>query len=120
MIKVDQIVDQNDDRISSIVKNLQSSNNQITNILKNFSDISDDIAKSNIQDLLISSKETIKKINDSNGSLGMLINDKDLYLNLEKSTKELELLIKDIKTNPKRYVGFSVLGSKSKKSKIQK
>ena len=120
MIKVDQIVDQNDDRISSIVKNLQSSNNQITNILKNFSDISDDIAKSNIQDLLISSRETIKKINDSNGSLGMLINDKDLYLNLEKSTKELELLIKDIKTNPKRYVGFSVLGSKSKKSKIQK
>ena len=120
MIKVDQIVDQNDDRISSIVKNLQSSNNQITNILKNFSDISDDIAKSNIQDLLISSRETIKKINDSNGSLGMLINDKDLYLNLEKSTKELELLIKDIKTNPKRYVGFSVLGSKSKKSKTQK
>ena len=50
----------------------------------------------------------------------MLINDKDLYLNLEKSTKELELLIKDIKTNPKRYVGFSVLGSKSKKNKIQK
>ena len=120
MIKVDQIVDQNDERISSIVKNLESSNNQITNILKNFSDISDDIAKSNIQELLISLSETTKKINESNGSLGMLINDKDLYLNLEKSTKELELLIKDIKTNPKRYVGFSVLGSKSKKNKIQK
>tara|TARA_B100000902_G_C27313827_1_gene920035 strand:+ start:268 stop:1200 length:933 start_codon:yes stop_codon:yes gene_type:complete len=120
MIKVDQIVDQNDERISSIVKNLESSNYQITNILKNFSDISDDIAKSNIQELLITLSETTKKINESNGSLGMLINDKDLYLNLEKSTKELELLIKDIKTNPKRYVGFSVLGSKSKKNKIQK
>ena len=61
--------------------------------------------------------EISKKISDSEGSLGMFINDKDLYLNLEKSSKELETLIKDIKLNPKRYVGFSVLGGKSKSYK---
>jgi phospholipid/cholesterol/gamma-HCH transport system substrate-binding protein len=110
MIKVDQIVDQNDERISSIVKNLEANNNEITNILKNFSDISDDIAKSNIKNLLTSLGEASKKINDSEGSLGMLINDKDLYLNLERSSKELDLLIKDIKENPKRYVSFSIIG----------
>ena len=120
MTKVNQIVDQNDERISSIVKNLEANNNEITNILTNFSDLSDDIAKSNIKNLLASLGEVSKKITDSEGSLGMFINDKDLYLNLEKSSKELEALIKDIKLNPKRYVGFSVLGGKSKSYKKSK
>ena len=120
MTKVNQIVDQNDERISSIVKNLEEKNDEITNILKNFSDLSDDIAKSNIRDLLASLGEVSKKISNSEGSLGMFINDKDLYLNLEKSSKELETLIKDIKLNPKRYIGFSVLGGKSKSYKKPK
>ena len=120
MTKVNQIVDQNDERISSIVKNLEEKNDEITNILKNFSDLSDDIAKSNIRDLLASLGEISKKISNSDGSLGMFINDKDLYLNLEKSSKELETLIKDIKLNPKRYIGFSVLGGKSKSYKKPK
>ena len=120
MTKVNQIVDQNDERISSIVRNLEENNDEITNILKNFSDLSDDVAKSNIRDLLASLGEVSKKISNSEGSLGMFINDKDLYLNLEKSSIELEGLIKDIKINPKRYVGFSVLGGKSKSYKKNK
>ena len=110
MLKVNQIVDQNDERISSIINNLEANNDEITVILKNFSDISDDIAKSKIENLLSSLAEASKKINDSEGSLGMLLSDKDLYLNLEKSSKELEALIKDIKENPKRYVNFSIIG----------
>ena len=110
MIKVDEIVDQNDDRISSIIRNLEANNNEITNILQSFANISDDIAKSNIKKLLTSLSEASKKINDAEGSLGMLINDKDLYLNLDKSSKELEELIRDIKENPKRYVSFSIIG----------
>tara|TARA_B110000196_G_scaffold4584_1_gene4096 strand:- start:76 stop:1014 length:939 start_codon:yes stop_codon:yes gene_type:complete len=117
MTKVNKIVDQNDERISSIIKNLEANNDEITNILKNFSELSDDIAKSNIKTTLASLNEISKKISDSEGSLGMFINDKDLYLNLEKSSKELEALIKDIKLNPKRYVGFSVLGGKTKSYK---
>ena len=42
-----------------------------------------------------------------------LINNKDIYHNLEKSTKALEDLIDDIKNNPKRYVSFSIIGSNS-------
>jgi len=120
MTKVNQIVDQNDERISSIVKNLEGNNDEITNILKNFSDLSDDIAKSNIKNLLASLGEVSKKISDSEGSLGMFINDKDLYLNMEKSSKELAALIKDIKLHPKRYVDLSLFGGKSKSYKKSK
>ena len=101
MVKVDEIVDHNDEKISSIIMNLEANNQKITNILNNFSDISDDIVKSNIQNVLTSLGETSRKINDSKGSLGKLINDPNLYLNLEKSSKELDALITDIKENPK-------------------
>ena len=114
MSKVDEIVDQNDERISSIVKNLEDNNDAIAGILRNFSTISDDIVKSDIRGLLTNLSEISNSINDSEGSLGMLINDKDFYSNLENTSKELESLIKDIKENPRRYVGFSIIGGKSK------
>ena len=114
MSKVDEIVDQNDERISSIVKNLEDNNDAIAGILRNFSAISDDIVKSDIRGLLTNLSEISNSINDSEGSLGMLINDKDFYSNLENTSKELESLIKDIKENPRRYVGFSIIGGKSK------
>lgn len=110
MVKVKNIVDDNDEVVTSIFKNFEKNNNDITNILNNFSQISDDIANSNINNLLSSFSELSKKINKSEGSLGLLINDQELYLNLQKSSKQLESLIKDIKINPKRYVNFSLIG----------
>ena len=120
MIKVDQIVDHNDESISSILENLEANNDEITNILKNFSDISDDIAQSNITNLLNTLGESSEKISNSEGTLGMLINDKELYLSLEKSSKELEALIEDIKENPKRYVNFSIIGVKTIRTSVNK
>ena len=113
MFKVNGIIDENDERITSIFKNLEKSNDNITSILSNLSSLSDDLANSNIK-LIISDLNAItQKINSSEGSLGLLINNKDIYQNLEKSTKALEDLIDDIKNNPKRYVSFSIIGSNS-------
>ncbi len=60
---------------------------------------------------------SLEKINQGNGTVGQLMNDKKLYENLERSTKELELLLKDLRENPKRYVHFSIWGKKDKKNK---
>ena len=59
----------------------------------------------------------LDKLNKGDGSMAKLMNDKKLYDNLEKSTKELELLLKDLRENPKRYVHFSIWGKKDKKDK---
>ena len=48
MFKVNGIIDENDERITSIFKNLEKSNDNITSILSNFSSLSDDLANSNI------------------------------------------------------------------------
>ncbi|MFB0903006.1 MAG: MCE family protein, partial [Nonlabens sp.] len=46
------------------------------------------------------------------GSLGKLMTDDSLYENLERTTRQAEMLMQDIKLNPKRYVHFSVFGKK--------
>jgi len=39
--------------------------------------------------------------------------DDSLYINLTASLESLNILLKDLKENPKRYVHFSVFGKKN-------
>lgn len=54
------------------------------------------------------------KINNNEGSLGLLVNDKSLYVNLNSTVSSADKLLVDLKQNPKRYVHFSLFGSKTK------
>jgi phospholipid/cholesterol/gamma-HCH transport system substrate-binding protein len=56
----------------------------------------------------------IARINSNNGSLGLLINDKRLYQNMEATTRSLNTLLDDFRVHPKRYVNISVFGKKDK------
>ena len=117
MIKVDSMVDLNDERIAkvisnlaSITSNLESSNGEIKTILINFASISDSLAKSNIATTLRNVSEITAKINNGEGSIGLLLKDDKIYANFEKSTRELAALLEDIKNHPSRYVNFSIIG----------
>jgi phospholipid/cholesterol/gamma-HCH transport system substrate-binding protein len=46
--------------------------------------------------------------------LGLLLNDKTLYQNLEATTRSLNTLLDDLRLHPKRYVSISVFGKKDK------
>ena len=103
------------ENIESITTNLQSNGENLNNIIANLSSFSDTLAKarvaetvSNINKTMIQISEISKKINEGEGSLGLLVNDDSLYIELEKTSRELNLLIEDIRLNPKKYVKFSV------------
>ena len=55
------------------------------------------------------------KIDKGQGSMGMLVNDKEFYNNLNTSAKDLDNLLLDMKARPSRYIHFSVFGKKEKK-----
>ncbi len=55
------------------------------------------------------------QINDKEGTIGLLMNDKMLYNNLTNTVLSADSLLIDLKTNPKRYVHFSVFGRKDSK-----
>lgn len=84
---------------------------------KNFAAISDTLAKVEIAGTVKELETAIGKFNrvlddiaTGKGSLGKLMTDDKLYDNLEKTTRQAEMLMQDIKLNPKRYVHFSVFG----------
>jgi len=117
MIKVDSLVGINDERISKVVRNLESittnlesSNGEIKTILTNFATLSDSLVKADIVETLRNVSEITLKINNGEGSIGLLMKDDKLYANFEKSTRELAALLEDIKKNPSRYVNFSIIG----------
>lgn len=49
-----------------------------------------------------------RKINSGQGTAGQLVNDRELYDDLKKTSKELHALIADIKANPKKYLTVKV------------
>jgi phospholipid/cholesterol/gamma-HCH transport system substrate-binding protein len=48
------------------------------------------------------------KLNDNNSSLGLLLNDRQLYDNANGAVMSLDSLLTDIKANPKRYITIKV------------
>lgn len=107
--------------VESITNNLSKNNENLTRILSNAANISDTIARSNLSSTLANLEKSVnnlnlttEKIKDGKGSLGLLLNDDKLYNDLESSSKQLDLLLKDIRLNPKRYVHFSVFGKSGK------
>jgi phospholipid/cholesterol/gamma-HCH transport system substrate-binding protein len=64
----------------------------------------------------INQLETLStRLNRTDNSLGMLLNDKSLYLNLNTTATNANALLLDLKASPKRYVHFSLFGPKTKK-----
>jgi phospholipid/cholesterol/gamma-HCH transport system substrate-binding protein len=59
-------------------------------------------------------QQVVNKINAGQGSLGLLVNDQQLYNNLNQAAANLDQLMIDLKANPKRYVHFSIFGKGSK------
>ena len=99
----------NQGRLNNIFANVDSltaslASGELQKVLKDLSDTSNEL------------KGTLTKINGGQGTLGQLITNDSLYNNLEASSRQLDLLLEDLRLNPNRY--FSVFGKKDKLPKL--
>lgn len=124
--KIDNLVASQSGHINGILTNaeevsgsLKTSTTHLTGMTANFEKVSNDIASANIKQTLDNANKamadlqaTIAKINNGQGSLGLLMNDDKMYKNLTDASNNLNNLFIDLKAHPKRYVSFSVFGGK--------
>ncbi len=110
--------------IEAITLNIKNNNEKISNIITNFSSLSDSLLMSHIQSTFENADKTMgelseitRKINSGEGSMGLLLENDSLYIQLNQATLELKLLLEDMRLNPDRYIHFSVFGKSSKRNK---
>jgi phospholipid/cholesterol/gamma-HCH transport system substrate-binding protein len=109
---------------SMLADNKTKISNTMTNVEKasgNFSKLSDSLAKANIGQTVKSLEKTLASVDkimlgleSGKGTMGKLIKDETLYNNFSKTSKELELLLQDVRLYPTRYVNVSLFGKKNK------
>ncbi|TDX12648.1 MlaD family protein [Flavobacterium sp. S87F.05.LMB.W.Kidney.N] len=111
---LNNILDTNKGQISSVVTNLNKMSG-------NFNKISDSLNKADLGKTVRNLNQALAKVdglmnnlNSGKGTAGKLLNDDALYNNLAKTSKELELLLQDVRLYPTRYVNVSLFGKKNK------
>ncbi len=133
-------LDKTIENMAVITSSFANTNDDMENMITNFSKFSTQLADADIgatlsktgttfdntNALLQDLKTTIEEANTSfehvntllstieqgDGTIAKLLNDPEIYYNLEATTKHLSLLLQDLRLNPKRYVRLSVFGRK--------
>lgn len=108
------ILDHNKGKIDNVVTNFEK-------VSSDFSKISSDLEKAELDKAVESLKGTLNKVDNlmasidsGKGTMGKLVKDDALYDNLAKTSRELELLLQDVRLNPTRYINVSLFGKKNK------
>ncbi len=112
--KANALLDNNSQKMSNTFSNLDQASG-------NFARISDSIAKADLGKTIRELQGTLDKLDaimadaqSGKGTLGLLLKDESLYRNLDKSSRELELLLQDLRLNPTRYINVSLFGKRNK------
>ncbi len=89
---------------------LDSANQLAKNI--NRIDVAGTVAR--VDETLANVEEFTARLNNNEGTLGLLMSDPALYNNLNSTMRSADSLLIDLKAHPKRYVHFSLFGRKDK------
>jgi phospholipid/cholesterol/gamma-HCH transport system substrate-binding protein len=111
---VNSLLDDNKVKINGVITNFNK-------VSGDFAKISDSINKAdlgktikNLNNFLVTVDKIMANLKAGKGSMGKMLNDDVLYTNLNKTSKELEILLQDVRLNPTRYINVSLFGKKNK------
>ncbi len=106
------------DNLSTFADALGRNSGRIDSVMMNVSTVANQFAEADVatalQQTLAKLNLTLEKLNNDEGTVGKLLNDKVLYDNLSAASANLSTLLSDLQAYPKRYVHFSLFGRGAK------
>lgn len=107
--------------MAGLNRNVPTLMNKVGSVLDNTNRLTGNLAAVDVASTMAKVDETMAnmadftaKLNSKDGSLGLLLNDKELYYNLNKTMVSADTLLTNLRQHPKRYVHFSLFGKKDK------
>jgi phospholipid/cholesterol/gamma-HCH transport system substrate-binding protein len=100
---INTLVKDNDEKLNSVLSNFDAISSDLATITGDLKNVKLSNTVKTLDNTLSTANRLITSIENSDGTLGKLLNDASLYNNLEAATKEMELLLMDIKLHPARY-----------------
>lgn len=117
---LNRVIEKNSREIDAVVSNLKvvsanlkdlsgSQKEAVQSSIKNFEESSNRLKEvsSKLEKSSDSLNSILSKIENEEGTLGKLVNDKELYDALHKTVRDVDDLVVDLKKNPKKYVGVT-------------
>jgi len=122
--QVESMVSENRRDLNTVISNfrklsetLADSEQGIEPLMAKLNDVANKLNEIELQstvmkiDSTMANLQTItQKIEQQEGTMGKLVNNDSLYVNLNQTVSDLDSLLVDLKANPKRYVRFSIFG----------
>jgi phospholipid/cholesterol/gamma-HCH transport system substrate-binding protein len=111
---INGLVADNKPKLNSMISNFDKT-------VANFSTMSDSLVSANLgqtvrnlEKTLVNVHKIMTDIEQGKGTMGKLMKDDAMYTNFTNTSKELELLLQDVRLHPTRYVNVSLFGKKNK------
>ena len=105
--------------LSRFTRVLSVNSPRVGKTIGNIKTLSDTLAAADMYKTFVSLRSSLEKtssiltrMNEGKGTTGKLVTNDSLYNNLNNSIRSLDLLLKDLRENPKRYINVSVFGKK--------
>jgi phospholipid/cholesterol/gamma-HCH transport system substrate-binding protein len=111
---INELIVENKTKLGSTLTNFDKTS-------KNFAKMSDSLAKANLGQTVKNLEKTLANVDklmsnmeQGKGTMGKLLKDDTMYNSFTNTSKELELLLQDLRLHPTRYVNVSLFGKKEK------
>lgn len=109
-----EILSENKSKLNTTLSNFEKTSGNLNTMTTSLEKANLGATVKKLEATLTNVNGIMANLEQGKGSIGKLLNDDAMYTNLTKASKELELLLQDLRLNPTRYVNVSVFGKKNK------
>ncbi|MBA5628455.1 MlaD family protein [Moheibacter lacus] len=110
--QANQMIANNNEQLKATLASAEQTMDKFGTVANKFNNLELEKIIKNFEEASTKLNTTLDNVNNSKGTLGALMNDRELYDNLARTSNTLDELLADLKENPNRYVQFSIFGKK--------